>query len=57
MGEPYLPFTGRSAAEDRRVGFSPLCGGWPGPHPTPPDGGATLPVKGRDELTISVGSL
>jgi hypothetical protein len=57
MGEPYLPFTGRSAAEGRRVGFSPLCGGWPGPHPTPPDGGATLPVKGRDELTISVGSL
>jgi hypothetical protein len=48
----YLPFTGRSAAEGRRVGFAPPGCGWGLPPPTPPDGGATLPVKGRDQRCI-----
>ena len=45
---PYLPFTGRSAVEDRRVGSGRYDRDGAGPHPTPLRG-ATLPVKGRDQ--------
>ncbi|WP_457796072.1 tetraacyldisaccharide 4'-kinase [Methylocystis sp. S23] len=49
MVPPYLPFTGRSAVEDRRVGRpNELL-----PHPALLRR-ATLPVKGRDSLAPSV---
>jgi tetraacyldisaccharide 4'-kinase len=46
----YLPFTGRSAVADRRVGSAAARSVSTLPHPSPLCG-ATLPVKGRDLLT------
>jgi hypothetical protein len=42
----YIPYTGRSAAEGRRVGFRPLR---PSMELDP-----TLPVEGRDWLTPGI---
>jgi hypothetical protein len=46
-GAKYRPFTGRSAGNGRRVGFSPQRRFRALPHPTPLRG-ATLPVTGRE---------